>query len=189
MIGIIETKFCNRNAYRNVFNYLNLRYEFISEPKSVPKTIDRFLIPGVSSFEGIASSLKSSGLDDFLKQKHAYGNLIVGTCAGMQIFFKTSEESPKDEGLDLIKGSVKKFETTDGINLNVGWKSTESGEFYFAHSYYCSIAEGVDDIEYSTFKGQKFTASFRKNNLVGMQFHPEKSGEMGLNMIKRFITS
>tara|TARA_B100000787_G_C16121147_1_gene262734 strand:+ start:182 stop:748 length:567 start_codon:yes stop_codon:yes gene_type:complete len=187
LIGIIETKFCNRNACSNVLNYLDLSYEFISEPEAVTKSIDCFLIPGVSSFEGLASSLKENGLDDFLRQMHSDGKVIVGTCAGMQIFFETSEESPAARGLGLIKGSVRKFKAQDGINLNVGWKNTDRGEFYFAHSYYCDIEEDLDDLECSTFKGQKFTASFRKDNLVGMQFHPEKSGLLGLDRFRKLL--
>ena len=187
MIGLIDTNFCNRNAYINILNYLELRHKIVNKPDQISSDVTTLLIPGVSSFEGIASSFHDNNFNELIHEKHREGLKIIGTCAGMQLLFDKSEESPNITGLSIVKGEVKKFKAASNITLNVGWKKTTKSEFYFVHSYYCISNQKLDEVEYSEFNGTEFLASFRHGNVYGMQFHPEKSGKFGLTRLEGIL--
>lgn len=184
MIALIDTNFCNRNAYINILNFLEIKHKIVNKPDEISDDVTTLLIPGVSSFEGIASSFHNNNFNEIIQEKHQQGLKIIGTCAGMQLLFEKSEESPNITGLSIIKGEVKKFNSASKITLNVGWNKTTKSEFYFVHSYYCISNQELDEVEYSEFNETEFLAGFRHGNVYGMQFHPEKSGKFGLERLE-----
>lgn len=162
---------------------------------------DRIILPGVGAFEDAIAKLRSGGLDVVLKEQAEKGKLLMGICLGMQLLFDKSYEYGEHLGLGLIKGEVRPFKGVIRDELKIphmGWnplnikksdhpllKYTNEGDcVYFVHSYYAAdcdeavIATSEYDID--------VTAAVAKGNVYGCQFHPEKSGEVGLKILKAF---
>lgn len=161
---------------------------------------DRIILPGVGAFEDAARKLRESGLDGFLKEQAAEGKPLMGICLGMQLLFDRSYEYGEHEGLGLIRGSVRPIADVIPKDLkipHIGWNAlsfkkkcplfadVRDGEcVYFVHSYYA--AECDDAVVATTEYGAPLTAAVAYGNLYGCQFHPEKSGEVGLRILKAF---
>ena len=161
---------------------------------------DRIILPGVGAFEDARRKLRESGLEDALLADVRSGKPILGICLGMQMLFERSHEYGLHGGLGLLRGEVVPMNGTLPTNLKIpqiGWnalkikaehpifKYTHEGDFvYFVHSYY---ADGCSDSLLATTEyGREITAAVAKDNVTGMQFHPEKSGECGLNILRAF---
>lgn len=161
---------------------------------------DKLILPGVGAFEDAAKKLFDSGLDKIIKEEVASGKPLLGICLGMQLLFETSYEYGVYSGLGLIPGKIIGMEGTIPENLNIphiGWnalkykkecpifKYLKEGDFvYFVHSFY-----GVDCDEHVTAVaeyGIPITAAVQKENIFGCQFHPEKSGNVGLSILKAY---
>ena len=170
---------------------------------SAPETIrsaDKILLPGVGAFEDAKRKLSESGLDKLILELVAGGKKIMGICLGMQMLFERSLEYGEHKGLGLLSGSVIPMQGTIPEVLqipHIGWnrlnvvsehpvfKYTKNGDYvYFVHSYYASGCE--DSLLATTDYGINLTAAVAKDNVAGMQFHPEKSGECGLNILRAF---
>ena len=162
---------------------------------------DRILLPGVGAFGDAAIKLEKSGLGAVLKEQARTGKPLFGICLGMQLLFERSYEYGVHEGLGLLEGSVKPFAGVPGFSLKIpqiGWNSldvrrhddplmkyTKDGDFvYFVHSYYAAECESV--ITATTEYGVAVPAVVSRGNIFGCQFHPEKSGEVGLKILKAF---
>lgn len=161
---------------------------------------DKLILPGVGAFEDAANKLFSSGLADIVIEQAASGKPLMGICLGMQMLFEKSFEYGEHKGLGLIKGNVVSMvgRIPDELNIpHIGWnalnfkknsplfKYINDGDcVYFVHSYYaCDCDESVTATsEY----GAEITACVEKNNIFGCQFHPEKSGDVGLKILKAF---
>ena len=165
------------------------------------KSADKILLPGVGAFEDAIAKLRSSGLDKVLIEEAKRGKPLLGICLGMQLLFERSYEYGVHEGLGLISGEIRPIAKVIDPSLkipHIGWNALEiikeqSGLFkyiktgdcvYFVHSYYgADCAEDTAAVaEYSA----KLTAAVAKGNIYGCQFHPEKSGEVGLNILRAF---
>lgn len=165
------------------------------------KSADKILLPGVGAFEDAIAKLRSSGLDKVLIEEAKRGKPLLGICLGMQLLFERSYEYGVHEGLGLISGEIRPIAEVIDPSLkipHIGWNALEiikeqSGLFkyikngdcvYFVHSYYgADCAEDTAAVaEYSA----KLTAAVAKGNIYGCQFHPEKSGEVGLNILRAF---
>ncbi len=159
---------------------------------------DKLILPGVGSFGDAAERLKDSELDNVIKAECASGKPLLGICLGMQLLFDKSYEYGEHCGLGLIKGEVVPLsDYVKELKIpHMGWNSLEftdnnpifknlkSGSFvYFVHSYFAKCREGLSA---TTDYGIKVTAAVRKNNVYGVQFHPEKSGDNGLEILKAF---
>lgn len=161
---------------------------------------DKLILPGVGAFADAAKKLCDSGMDKVVKKQAAAGKDIMGICLGMQLLFEKSLEYGEHKGLGLLKGSVIPMEGTIPENLkipHIGWNALHftkpSGLFryinendcvYFVHSYY---AINCDDSVIATAKyGKEMTAAVESGNIKGCQFHPEKSGKVGLAILKAF---
>ena len=161
---------------------------------------DRIVLPGVGAFSDAAAKLRSSGLDKVLCEQAALGKPILGICLGMQLLFERSFEYGEHEGLGLIKGDIVPFAGKIADNLqipHIGWNSLKikdacplykyikEGDFvYFVHSYFApaDITAAATLTEY----GIEFASSVAAANIYGCQFHPEKSGDVGLSILRAF---
>ena len=169
-----------------------------------PKTIlsaDKILLPGVGSFGDAMDSMAKSGLVEIVKECALSGKPFLGICLGLQLLFEESEESPEVKGLGIFKGKIKRFPNDMGLKIpHIGWNSLEikqkDGIFkdipenayvYFVHSYYLH-AEDENDIATVTNYGIDFHSAVGKNNVFATQFHPEKSGDVGLQILRNFAS-
>ncbi|MCM1546282.1 MAG: imidazole glycerol phosphate synthase subunit HisH [Clostridiales bacterium] len=170
----------------------------VTADKNVIERADRLILPGVGAFGDAAQKLKVSGLDFVLKSEVKKGKPLLGICLGMQLLFDKSYEYGVHEGLGLIEGEVVPLaDYVNGLKIpHMGWNSLEfvdnnpilknlrQGEFvYFVHSYFAKCRE---ELSATADYGIKVTAAVRKNNVYGVQFHPEKSGEAGLEILRAF---
>ena len=161
---------------------------------------DRIILPGVGAFSDAAAKLRESGLDDAVREAAERGIPLMGICLGMQLLFEKSYEYGEHEGLGLIKGSVRPISDVipEGLKIpHIGWnaldivkdspifKYTKSGDHvYFVHSYYG--ADCADDATSYADYGAPLTASVESGCVFGCQFHPEKSGDVGLSILRAF---
>ena len=164
------------------------------------KKADKLILPGVGAFEDAAKKLRDTGLDTVIKEEAARGKPILGICLGMQLLFEKSYEYGEHPGLGLIPGSVVPMEGFLPENLkipHIGWNALrmkkssplfryigEGDCVYFVHSYFAAPCEDfvIADTEY----GQWLTAAVQRENVFGCQFHPEKSGSVGLIILRAF---
>lgn len=161
---------------------------------------ERIILPGVGAFSDAAAKLKESGLDKVIIEEAKKGKPIMGICLGMQMLLERSYEYGVYEGLGLIKGEIKPIGDVipKGLKIpHIGWnalnfkgekseifKYLNEGDFvYFVHSYH---AENCPDVIATSEYGAPLTAAVAKDNVYGCQFHPEKSGEVGLKILKAF---
>ena len=159
---------------------------------------DRLILPGVGAFGDATDKLRATGMADFVRQQAAAGKPLLGICLGMQLLFEKSYEYGCHEGLGLLKGQVVPMEGKLPAELKIphmGWNALEvrSGRLleglvgqyvYFVHSFF---AEGCEDsLAAVTEYGIPITAAVEKGNIFGCQFHPEKSGSVGLSILRRF---
>ena len=166
----------------------------------VIRAADKIILPGVGAFEDAKRKLSESGLDKVIISEVKAGKKIFGICLGMQMLFEKSYEYGEHEGLGLLSGSVIPMQGKIPENLmipHIGWNALniekehpifkyvkEGDHVYFVHSYYASECE--DSLLASCEYGAKITAAVALGNVSGTQFHPEKSGEVGLSILKAF---
>ena len=173
---------------------------FVSSDADEIRKADKIILPGVGAFEDAAAKLHLSGLDFVIKEEAARGKPLMGICLGMQMLFDKSYEYGEHRGLGLIPGSVKPIKEVvpEGYKIpHIGWNAlnikkespiltgiSEGDCVYFVHSFY---ATDCDDyvIAYAEY-GAELTAAVQKENVYGCQFHPEKSGKVGLAILKAF---
>lgn len=199
MIAIIDYGIGNLFSVVSSFKYIGADAVVTSDPETIKKA-DRILLPGVGAFEDAARKLRETGLDKVLLEEAKAGKPIMGICLGMQILFEKSYEYGEHKGLGLLKGSVVPMQGVIDSSLqipHIGYNSLifkknhpllkyiKEGDFvYFVHSYYAVDCED-SLIAYSEYD-KDITAIVGKDNIMGCQFHPEKSGEVGLNILRAF---
>lgn len=196
MIAIIDYGVGNLKSVQNALNVLNIPSIISSNNEEIAKSRS-IIVPGVGAFPGAMRNLKQSGLDQVIKSVAKEGKPVLGICLGMQIFFEESEENEKCTGLGFFKGTIKKLEGSVKVP-HMGWNNLcfendsslmegvdKNSYVYFVHSYYAQIRE-ENIINAYTMYEKKIPAIVSKNNIFGMQFHPEKSGEAGMKLLKNF---
>ena len=199
MIAIVEYGVGNLFSLISSFKKIGVEVT-ITNDKEVLKRADKIILPGVGAFSDAADKLKKSGLFEFIKEEAKSGKYILGICLGMQLLFEKSYEYGCHEGLGIIKGSIRPI--TDVIPKDfkvphIGWnalkltkeskifKYINNGDHvYFVHSFYG--AECDENVSAVSEYGATITASVEKGNVYGCQFHPEKSGDVGLKILKAF---
>ena len=164
------------------------------------KNAEKLILPGVGAFSDAAKKLRDSGLDKVICQEVAKGKPLMGICLGMQMLFEKSFEYGEHQGLGLIPGEVVPMEGKIPQNLkipHIGWNAlhfkktseifkyiNENDCVYFVHSYYAETSD--DNLIATSEYGKELTAAVQKGNIYGCQFHPEKSGNVGLKILKAF---
>jgi len=197
MVGIIDYGVGNLFSLCSSFRAIGQEAFVSGNPEELAKA-DRLVLPGVGAFEDAAKKLRASGLDSFVKSQADGGKPLLGICLGMQMLFEKSYEYGEHEGLGLLKGSVIPMEGKLPADLKIphmGWNALEvisgrllkevNGEYvYFVHSFYADGCE--DSLAAVTEYGIPITAAVEKGNIFGCQFHPEKSGNVGLSILRVF---
>ena len=198
MISVINIGIGNFNSIMNMIKKMNLSANLTNSFEEVSNS-EYIILPGVGSFDKCMIALKNLKLDKAIFRALDNNSKLLGICVGMQMLFTKSEEG-NETGLNLIEGKVVKFK--NNLNLPVphmGWNTIKSYEdnkiftnnkferFYFAHSFYC-ISNSPNYVLSMTKYGVDFASSVNKKNIFGVQFHPEKSLEYGMNVLKNFLT-
>ena len=197
MVGIIDYGVGNLFSLRSSFKAIGVD-AFVSGEAVELAQADRLVLPGVGAFEDAANKLRSSGLDIFVREQAAAGKPLLGICLGMQMLFEKSFEYGEHTGLGLLKGQVISMEGKISSDLKIphmGWNKLEvkrgkllkevDGQYvYFVHSFYASDCE--DSLSAVTGYGAVITAAVEQGNIYGCQFHPEKSGSVGLSILQKF---
>jgi imidazole glycerol-phosphate synthase subunit HisH len=194
-IAIIDYGSGNVGSVKNALNYLGVQ-SILTSDKNEIKTADKIILPGQGRFGDVMNKLKQKGLDRILIQEIKNGKPYLGICIGLQILFDKSEEDPGVKGLGIINGEVKKFQTNLKVP-QIGWNQVEqkkesilfneinNKDYYFVHSYYVELIH-KSVILAQTGYGIEFVSAIEINNLFAVQFHPEKSGKIGLQLLKNF---
>ena len=200
MIAIIDYGVGNLFSLKSSFGAIGADVIVTSEKEVIEKA-DKIILPGVGAFGDAAGKLRESGLGEIIVNETKKGKPLMGICLGMQLLFEKSYEYGEHEGLGLIKGEIRPIAEAIPENLkipHIGWNSlkfkgeksriykyVKEGDFvYFVHSYYGAYCE--DSITAVAEYGADLTASVETGNVFGCQFHPEKSGDVGLNILKAF---
>ena len=200
MIAIIDYGAGNLQSVEKALNYIDCKC-IITKDKETLLNCDGAIVPGVGSFGDAMKCMANSNMDKAINEYVATGKPLLGICLGLQLLFASSEESPNVQGLNLASGSITKIPNNNQTLKipHMGWnslkiKDNKSGIFkdiegdpyvYFVHSYFLN-ATNKDIVTSTTEYGVTIDASIQQQNIIATQFHPEKSGKVGLKMLENF---
>ena len=198
MIGIIDYDAGNIRSVEKALSYLGEK-TVVSRDPDILKSVDKVILPGVGSFGQAMENLHRYELVPVIRDMIEDGKPFLGICLGLQLLFESSEESPGAEGLGILKGKILKIPSSPGLKIpHMGWNSLQlqnNGRLfrnipqdtyvYFVHSYYLQAQE-PEIVKAVTGYGTEIHASVEKHNVFACQFHPEKSGKYGLEILKNF---
>ncbi len=198
MICIIDYGMGNIHSVTNALEKLWISY-VVSDKKEDLRNANGLILPGVGAFPDCMANLEAHQLIEVIKEEVAKGKPLLGICLGMQALFESSDEIVETKGLGLLKGHVRHMDGCSDKVPQIGWNElcvhhedeitksfTGNTYAYFIHSYYATEVEDKELMCYVEYGGLQVPAYVRKGNVFGMQFHPEKSGEDGLEMLKIF---
>lgn len=200
MIGIIDYGMGNIHSVQKALESQGASCLVTNNPKELKK-FDKLVLPGVGAFDDAVAELESRGLIEAIKEYVLEGKILFGICLGLQLFFETSEEAKQKRGLGILKGQIKKFSEKSGLKIpQMGWnglelvkpecplfKEAQKNRFvYFCHSFYAAPLD-KNIIAATCNYGMNFAAVVWQDNIFGVQFHPEKSQDFGLKLLKNFI--
>lgn len=205
MIAIIDYGIGNLRNVEKAFQHMGADARLTTDPKSV-RSVDGVVLPGVGAFGACALGLRSAGFEPLVHEVTEAGQPLLGICVGMQLLFEQSDEMGRHAGLGLLAGRVLRFPDdqvdVDGSRLKVpqiGWNQlwhravdpllagVAPGSYaYFVHSYYCQPADPAD-VAATTDFGLSYASVVRRGKIWGVQFHPEKSHTVGLQILRNFV--
>ena len=199
MVAIVDYGVGNLFSLISSFKYIGKEVLVTSDPEKI-KACDRILLPGVGAFEDARRKLKETGLDKVIIEEARRGKIVMGICLGMQMLFEKSYEYGEHEGLGLLKGNIVPMEGYISKELKIPhigynplifkrdnplFKYIKNGDcVYFVHSYFASDCD--ESVIATAEYGEELTAAVAMGNVMGCQFHPEKSGDVGLNILRAF---
>ena len=199
MIAIVDYGVGNLFSLRSSFAAIGVEAAVTSSAEEL-RSADRIILPGVGAFGDAAEKLRQSGLGDVLREEASRGKPLLGICLGMQLLFERSFEHGEHPGLGLLAGSVRPIaeRIPTGLKIpHIGWNSlrfvkasplftglSQGDHVYFVHSY--AAEDCGDSLLAVTEYGAELTAAVGKDNVYGCQFHPEKSGDVGLRILRNF---
>ena len=199
MIGIIDYDAGNIRSVEKALSYLGEK-TVVSRDPDILKSVDKVILPGVGSFGQAMENLHRYELVPVIRDMIEDGKPFLGICLGLQLLFESSEESPGAEGLGILKGKILKIPSSPGLKIpHMGWNSLrfpnqgrlfkglpEEPYVYFVHSYYLKAKE-EEIVTATTEYGTLIHASVEKGNVFACQFHPEKSSDTGIQILKNFV--
>lgn len=201
MIVIIDYGMGNLKSVKNAFDFLGLESKISSDLKDI-QNADALILPGVGAFPDAMDTIEKLSLDKIIKEEVSKNKPLLGICLGMQLLFEKGFEGIERKGLGLLKGNIVKMKDDKENNIkipHIGWNNLiynkeddlfnaiEEGKFvYYVHSYFAQNYNGDDLVAYSEYGENKIPGVVRCNNVMGAQFHPEKSGTVGLAILKNF---
>ena len=195
---ILDINSGNILSLKNIINKFNDKVKISNQDSELDSSTHIFL-PGVGSYSEVMNKLQSNINHELLKKKLLDNKvLFLGICVGMQILSDIGFENKTTSGLSIIKGDVKKLDTSENLP-HVGWNSinikktnkifdgiSDKTDFYFTHSYIFELKDNSSEIAFTNY-GTTFTSAINKKNIFGTQFHPEKSQSAGIKLIKNFL--
>lgn len=195
-VAIIDYGVGNLRSVEKAFAAMDCE-AVVSSDIALLQSAERLVLPGVGAFASCMKALRERGFDSLVQERAAAGRPLLGICVGMQMLFEVSDEFGKTRGLGLLPGRVRRFET-ELVVPQVGWNrihqrrahplfaGVADGAFcYFVHSFYCE-PETADLVVGETEYGVNYASVVAQQNICGVQFHPEKSQHVGLQMLKNF---
>lgn len=199
MIAIVDYDAGNIKSVEKALQYLS-EEPVVTRDKEILLKADKVIVPGVGAFGDAMGKMHQYGLVEVLRTIAAKGTPLLGICLGLQLFFESSEETQGVEGLSLLDGKIVRIPDKEGYKIpHMGWnsisvnpasrllKGIEDGSYvYFVHSYYLQAANEAD-VAATTEYVVNIHAAAERGNVFATQFHPEKSGEVGLKILKNFI--
>lgn len=198
---IVDMKVSNLRSVVNAFARIGAAIRISDDADEVAKA-ECLVLPGVGAFSEAMKNLEAKNLISVLQQRAGQDGVpLIGICLGMQLLAESSEEHGHHKGLGLIKGAVNRLVPANDERVpNIGWcdttpdksgvmfPNTDAGRaFYYVHSYYMECAEPACSAAHISFGGRDVTVAVERDNVFGVQFHPEKSQDAGLDLLKRFI--
>ncbi len=198
MIAIIDYDAGNLKSVEKALTFLGQKVT-VSRDRDTILGADKVILPGVGAFGDAMGRLEAYGMVEVIKETVNQGTPFLGICLGLQLLFERSDESPGVKGLGILKGEIVRIPDKEGLKVpHIGWNSlklqndgrlfqglTEEPYVYFVHSYYLKSGE-PETVRASTEYGVHIHASVEKGNVFACQFHPEKSGDTGLAILKNF---
>jgi len=199
MVFIADYGAGNLRSVHKAFEYLGIE-AVVSDKASEMSRYEKVLIPGVGAFGPAMEAFRKQGFGDAIREHIDKGRSVLGICLGMQLFLSQSEEMGQHEGLGIVPGKVLRFRSSTDKIPQIGWNSAhirhedsvlfrnlpDQSYFYFVHSYYC-VPDDPESVAATTFfAGKNFCSAIEKNGIFAVQFHPEKSSEAGLQVLKNF---
>ncbi len=196
-VGVVNYGMGNLASVVNALEFIGYTVDLIDAPEQVEKH-SRLILPGVGAFGKAMNRLRSSALDKAIVNASEQSKTIIGICLGMQLLFSRSSEFGNHEGLNLIAGEVLPFSGETDLRVpHLGWNEARSPEgefsefssdFYFVHSFYC-VPTNESDVLFTTNYGFEFCSGAKfGDHIYGLQFHPEKSQQAGLRLLKRLLS-
>ena len=199
MIAVIDYDAGNIKSVEKALDFLGQEADVTGEKEKI-LAADHVILPGVGAFGDAMENLRSRGLDQVIYEVIRRGTPFLGICLGLQLLFERSDEAPGAEGLGVLKGEILRIPESDGLKIpHMGWNSLhlqnngrlfrgveENAYVYFVHSYYLKAAD-ESIVKASTEYGTHIHAAVEKDNVFACQFHPEKSSDVGLKILKNFI--
>ncbi|NLK94975.1 MAG: imidazole glycerol phosphate synthase subunit HisH [Clostridiales bacterium] len=198
MVVIIDYGMGNLKSVYNALVKINCPCKISSDIAEIRKA-DKLILPGVGAFKDCMDNLNKANLIDVIKEEAAKGKPLLGICLGMQVLFEKGFEGEEREGLGLLQGEIRKMEDPKVKIPHIGWNNLEKNReddllkdikdnpfVYYVHSYRAEGYRNEDLVGYSVYGDLKIPGLFRKDNVIGAQFHPEKSGEDGLHILRNF---
>lgn len=198
MVVIIDYGMGNLKSVYNALKKLECECKISSDIEEIRKA-DKLILPGVGAFKDCMDNLNKAGLPNVIREEVAKGKPLLGICLGMQVLFQKGFEGEECEGLGLLQGEVRLMEDPDVKIPHIGWNNLEKNRdddllnglndkpfVYYVHSYRATGYRDEDLVGFSTYGSLKIPGLVRRKNVIGAQFHPEKSGEIGLQILKNF---
>ena len=199
MIAIIDYDAGNLKSVEKAFQYLGVEAKITSSAEEILGA-DKIILPGVGAFGDAMEKLNTSGLSEVIREAVKRKIPLLGICLGLQLLFEASEESPGVDGLSVLKGKIVRIPDKEGFKVpHIGWNSLkinpesklfsgipEDSYVYFVHSYYLAAEEPI--VAATTEYVVDIHAAVEKEHVFACQFHPEKSGDIGLKLLKNFAT-
>lgn len=200
MIAVIDYGAGNLMSVKKALDFIGAENEITMDRDKI-KNASHIILPGVGSFGDAMASMEERGLVDTVKDSAMSGKPFLGICLGLQLLFEESEESPEAKGLALLRGRISSIPRDLGLKVpHIGWNSVsvrqnngifkdipDESYFYFVHSYYLNGAD-ENDVAGTAGYGVDIQCAVQHGNLCATQFHPEKSGEIGLKLLKNFLS-